>query len=519
MKNIVIVLLFFAHLAVIPSCKSRGVMEKEPNNSFSTAGAVTVDASHLGYMGGPGDRDFYIYSSEGRGAIDIQVSGVKGINLAFKIWRGEEEPRLLKYVDDNRKSSPERLANLSVAPGTYYIEILQSDRDAKKPNREIPYELTLKMRDAVSEESEPNDSRDDADTLSADGGITGYYSPAYNRLNEEGDTLHREEDWFVLDISLKQDETRLLDLSLSGVIGINSVMALYDSGGNLLAETDNGGPDEPESISGAGIKKSGSYYVLVWSKGYTASHEEPYRLAATLREHDAGVEIEPNGDPERCNVIQNNIITGRINTKDDIDMFLYEGMDGPSFFRIELKPPEDMDVMLAIQGNDREKITECNSGGRGKKEVYPNYFAAGSFYITITAKTGEKLPDGEYVLTVAPLGDREGHEREPNNEIAQAGQIKGASVTGYTSSRGDKDYFRISHDVRVKERFEIRGPKGGAIRVSITDPLGYIIKTIDAVGDRAMTFSEMIDKKGYIIVESIKEDYDAPYIIYFRGAQ
>ncbi|MBN1496760.1 MAG: hypothetical protein JXA07_08330 [Spirochaetes bacterium] len=519
MKKISIMLILFVQLAVAVSCSKKGIMEKEPNNTFSTAGSVTVDAPHLGFMQTPEDRDFYIISIEEQGAVDIRVSGVRGINLAFKIWRGEEEPRLIKVIDDNRKSSPERMPNLSVLPGIYYLELFQSPRDPKKINNEIPYELTLKLRDMISEESEPNDSMDDADTLYPDREIIGYYAPGYNRMNEDRENLHREEDWYVMDIGLDPDKIPLLDLSLSGVTGVNSIMALYDSEGTLMVESDNGQMNEPETISGAGIKKPGSYYILVASRGYAANNDEPYRLNAVLREHDSGSEFEPNDDFESANPISNNIVTATIHSKDDSDVFLYELSEGPSLFRIELKPPEDMNAILSIYGEGREKIIDINAGGRGKKEVYPNFFADDKFYIGVTAKTGEKLPTDEYILTVTRLGDSESQEREPNNDIAHAGIVTGNSISGYTSARGDRDFFRLAYDMRVKERFEVSGPDGGAIKVSITDPLGYIIKSVEVSGDRKMIFNEMIDKKGYIIIDSVREDFDNPYTIILRGVQ
>src|SRR4030042_1827043 len=88
----------------------------------------------------------------------------------------EKEPKLIKWIDDNRKSSPERFPNLLTTPGKYFIEILQSDRDAKKVNKETLYELVLKSREPISEESEPNDSKDEANKIYPSKEITGYFS-------------------------------------------------------------------------------------------------------------------------------------------------------------------------------------------------------------------------------------------------------------------------------------------------------------------------------------------------------
>jgi len=516
--RVIVPVICLVMLVPMLGCSKKGKMEKEPNNSFSTASDITTDERFLGFMGTPNDRDFYHIRVDNRGILDIQLSGVKGINLAMKIWKGGEEPKLIKWIDDNRKSSPERMANLMVTAGDYYIEVFQSDRDRRKSDRENTYELMMKSREAISEESEPNDSREDADTLHVNKEITGYFSPAYNRLNEDRENLHREEDWFAVDVSLKESTPELVDVSLSGVSDINSVLCLYDSEGTEIAMADNGGAGEPETISGAGIKKSGTYYIMVASKGYTANHEEPYTLSAVLKEHDSGTEMEPNNDFESTNNISN-IITGRINSKDDKDIYLYQANSGPSIYRIELRPPEDMDAILTIYDSDREKILDINSGGRSKKEVYPNFYAEKDFYIAVSARSGDKVPAGEYIVSVTPFKSIIDQEREPNNELTQANKLTVKTITGFTSSRGDKDYFLIAGDSRIKQKFEVQGVRGGAIKVSVTDPLGYIIKTLDVQGERRVVFGEMIDKKGYLIIEAETENYDNPYTVILRGAQ
>ncbi len=505
-------------LVSLASCSKNGKKEKEPNNSFATAGDISLDARFTGFMDTPNDRDFYRLIIDKPGVIDVNCSGVKGINLAVKVWKGEEEPRLLKWIDDNRKSSPERLGNLGVIPGTYYFEILQSDRDTRKSSTESSYELELKSREAISEESEPNDSKDEADSLRQDNEITGYFSPAYNRMNENTENLHREEDWYVVDVALGSDTPALITVSLSGVTEINSILSLYDENDTLISTSDNGGTGEPESITGAGIQKSGSYYIIVASKGYAANNDEPYTLKVTMLERDAGAEMEKNDDFDSANGIVNNVITGKINSRKDRDLFLCT-VTRPSAYRIELRPADDMDTICSIYNINQEKIIDINNAGSGKKETYPNYFSDKDFYIEVTMRSRDSLPTGEYVLSVTPLEENESMEREPNNDVPQANGLKAKTISGYTSFKGDKDYFKLSYDSRVKDRFEVRGARGGEIRVSVTDPLGYITKTVDVKGEKKVIFSEMIDKKGYIIVESVTESYDYPYTINLRGGE
>ncbi|OHD65333.1 MAG: hypothetical protein A2176_15475 [Spirochaetes bacterium RBG_13_51_14] len=469
-----------------------------------------------GYMNSANDRDYFVLDAVPGSIYDIQLSGVKGINCSIVIWKGYDEPKLVKWIDDNRKSSPERFANLSATGGTYYIEILESDRDPKKENRETPYELRVKAREAISEETEPNDSKEEAVPLTPDREVTGFFSPAYNRGNENKDNLHREEDWYMFEANLASDSPALADATLSGVYGVNSVLSLYDDDGDEIEVSDNGGVGEPESISGAGIQKPGRYYLFVASKGYASNNDEPYTLKVSLREHDPGTEMEKNDDFDSANTIVNNVITGAINSRDDQDVYLYQ-VSGSTLYRIELRPSETMDAMLAIYRGDKEKIIDINNGGRGKKEAYPNFFTDANFNIVVASKSSAGTPGEEYVLSVTPFMNTDNQESEPNNELSQSNRIPGTVMKGFTSYKGDKDFFLLSYKSRVKEKFEIKGVKGGQIRVSITDPLGYITKSVDVRGERTVTFSEMIDKKGYCIVESVAENYDNPYTIILGG--
>ncbi len=503
---------------VITACTKKPHIEVEPNNDFATAGEIVPGARLRGYMDAPNDRDFFLYNAQENGIIDVRLSGSRGLNLAIRIWKGRGKPELIKMIDDNRKSSPERFANLAVEPGPWFVEIFSSDRDPKKGNREDYYELELKAREIISEEAEPNDSTDQAGIVTPGVPVAGYYSPAYNRMNSSAEFRHREEDWYRVDCTLDYGSPALMEVNLTGVTGINPVLRLIDGDGNVIAMADNGGAGEGERIIGAGIRESGTYYIMIAALNYMINNDEPYSLGVILREHDRGAELEKNDDLDSVNVMVDNHITGRMNHPDDIDFFLYN-TDAPALYRIEVRPPEDMDASIAFFNRKRERVIDVNSAGRGRREVYPNFHSDSDFYIAVSSKTGTPLPAGDYILTVTPLRNAENYEREPNNEVSRANSIPGTTVSGYTSYPGDKDYFLLAFNSRINERFEVTGVKGGEIKVSVTDPLGYIIRSVDVRGNSKIVFNETIDKKGYLIVESLSEDYDNPYTIIFGGGK
>jgi hypothetical protein len=181
--------------------------------------------------------------------------------------------------------------------------------------------------------------------------------------------------------------------------------------------------------------------------------------------------MEKNDDFDSANGIVNNVITGKINSRKDRDLFLCT-VTRPSAYRIELRPADDMDTICSLYNKDQEKIIDINNAGSGKKEAYPNLFSEKDFYIEVTMRSRDSLPTGEYVLSVTPLEENESMEREPNNDVPQANGIKAKTISGYTSFKGDKDYFKLAYDSRVKDRFEVRGARGGALRASVTGPPG-----------------------------------------------
>jgi hypothetical protein len=94
--------------------------------------------------------------------------------------------------------------------------------------------------------------------------------------------------------------------------------------------------------------------------------------------------------------------------------------------------------------------------------------------------------------------------------------VTGAEIRGYTSTARDRDYYYLKYERRVRLEAAVKGVRDGIIRVSITDPLGYILRTKTVQGDSLETLSEMIDGGGYLLVETVKASYDNPYEIEVR---
>ena len=125
------------------SCVKKKQFEIEPNNTFLTANVIEAGKSISAYVDSSSDQDFFMYYSKDESVLDINLSAVKGVNHSIEIWRDNGIKDLLKLTDDNRKSSAERVRNLYVEEGTYFINISHGDRDKPAGNKENSYSLII----------------------------------------------------------------------------------------------------------------------------------------------------------------------------------------------------------------------------------------------------------------------------------------------------------------------------------------------------------------------------------------
>ena len=515
MKNRIYFFSVFLAVLLFWGCKKEPT-ETEPNDSFAAANFVSIPCSIKGYLQSDNDVDFFYFNVNNNSIIDVKTPGIKGVNHSIKIWRDAPTPVLLKHIDDGRKSSLERMCNFFAAPGKYYVSIQHGEGDPQKGNPDTPYSLIMTARNFTGdEECEPNDNIKQANLIQLGRDIKGFFSPASNRLNAGGREPLREEDWFAVSLDCSRGPI-ILDISLSGVSGINSVLEVYDPDGNFVTARGNNSTGFGESISSLGITKSGLWHIVVAAKNRAANHDEPYTLRVSNRDYNPTMELEPNNSIEIANEIKGSYIEGSINYPGDTDYFIYPHKGAPGFYRVSLKPDSETSLFLTLfstddSGNFR-KIAEVNNGGAGVEEIFPNFYAADKF-VCVVSSTSPYVEGNSYRLTIEPLSDTVGMEIEPNDTKEEANIVKGGIIKGFTSKAGDRDYFKLQYNERLSAVFEITAPKNGEIKVSVTDPMGFILKNIRVEGGKSAKLSEMIDGTCYLIVEALELDLDNPYTI------
>ncbi|PKL18342.1 MAG: hypothetical protein CVV49_06465 [Spirochaetae bacterium HGW-Spirochaetae-5] len=508
-KKSISLIVFFIFII---SCKISTNTEKEPNNTFANANKISINNEITGYLESENDTDCFIVDVDQEQILKIALSGIKGVNHAVSIYRNENPgPVLIKVIDDNRKSSPETFANLYVEPGQYFFTISHGSRDIKKGNTETPYKLNITSRSYLNEEKEPDDTIFSATEISDKSIIIGYFSPAQNTMNNDPKTKMQELDFFKFNISITDNIPVLINVRLTGVTGVDSVLSLLTGTMEELHIADNAGSSESEMISDFGIKESGTYYIRVSSKNFLVNHEIPYELTLEYKQYDQNSELESNNSFDKSNLILNNIITGRISNSGDSDFFHFVPQFKNRFYKATCSGASGLDIVMTIYDNNHNKLFEINNSGAGEPEKIPYFMVKNPIYISVTALSLSS-PESEYTLALEQYDSNEILEVEPNNSKNTA-NILNNRITGFITYRNDIDYYLLKFTEKQRVKLTVRGVKNGRIKISTTDPLGFIIKSKEINADEEVSFNEIFDKKGFLIVESAVPDFEFPYTI------
>lgn len=504
----------FIMLFISFSCKKEIRMETEPNNTFSNATPVSCDQPVSGYISTDNDVDYYRLDITSPAILDIQLSAIKGVNHALRIWQDADAPVPVKLIDDTRKSSLERFINLRVNPGIWYIAVQHGERDIPKANPDTPYSLLISSRTPLLEESEPNDTPAHATQLSPGETITGYFSPGTNRTNEAGEVPAREEDWYQLTIPAADDGTlRAIDVFLNPVAGINCILYLYNDNGILIGMSDNGEPGQGESIESMGVRNGTLLHIMVCSKNYTAS-TEPYILKTDLHPWSPDMELEPNNSRESATVMSGNTMKGSINGSGDCDWFRIPAVAGARALRLEVIPGHELDLRLDLFDSSGISRGTVNNGREGITEVIPIVRTESDLIISVSTRDA-KTSGGTYTINLNRIDQTDGadFEIENNDTRKSAMKIAPGKIIGLVNHAADKDYYLLEFRERKTIKACLKTPDSGKLRFSVTDPQGYVLRSVEGSNGAEIVIKELIEKRGYLIIESLKDDFEHTYLM------
>ncbi len=503
--------IFFTVIIVflVFSCNKKNNSETEPNDKMSQANPIEIGKTYTGKLETESDIDNYYYKTGSNEVLSISLSGLKGVNHAVKIWKiVNSNPVAIKLIDDNRKSSPENFANLSVDPGEYIFSIIHGMKDQKKGNSESFYEFTVNSMVIQNDEHEPNDSADNACRISPGEKRGGFFSPGLNFLNSR-DKDFKEEDWYFFDIEGDVKVPLIVSAEISSVPSVDSVLLLYDEKFNEIYRADLNITGSGEKIPDMTLKSTGRYYLVVYSKNYLSNTMNPYEITMNLKSPETGREMEPNDSPEKANIIENDFISGTVLSQNDKDFFRLN-LQTNKLKKIILKGGVGTGIRLE-QIRSGEVISKFDKTESDMSLLIPNImiYPGDNFKITGSFSSGKV---NSYELAFSDISV-EGNMEIENNDNIEKSNILRDDITGFISREGDIDYFKMLSDKKVKYEITVVGVKDGKLSVSTTDSLGFIISTIEIDGDKTARFIELINQKGYLVVEAKSRTSENPYKI------
>jgi serine/threonine protein kinase len=156
---------------------SSGPVEHEPNHDPDTATPLQPYVGVRAFLGqrldeGSGDVDLFkfAYQSDPPGAVMIELTAIPNIDTVLELLRpGQDTP--IVASDFGGKGEGERLPNVPLEPGTYFVRVRERTVAGELPTENVsdPYHVHWEPLELLENfEREPNDSLGFSETLPLD---------------------------------------------------------------------------------------------------------------------------------------------------------------------------------------------------------------------------------------------------------------------------------------------------------------------------------------------------------------
>ncbi len=308
--------------------------------------------------------------------------------------------------------------------------------------------LCLVWQVTFANESEPNDTKAQANTLALNGSNNGKINPA-------GD-----QDWWKVTTT---GDGRL-DITLSGITGAPTWVYLYDNNGTtqLNAQYTN----NIYTLSTDGLA-AGTYYVKVVC--YYGSDTSSYNISNALVPPAQANDAEPNGTKSLAKVLPlNGSKTGHINyyynnAKDTLDWYkVTTNADGR--LRLTMTSANGQNVWAYLYDNDGTTLLASGYTAGSAVVVNQDGLAAGTYYIRVnTYYSSEFAP---YTLADSLFVPAQPNDAEPNDTKAQAVTLaQNSSTTGHINY-----YYNLLKD--GADWYKLTTTQDGMISLTITSHNG-----------------------------------------------
>ncbi len=310
-----------------------------------------------------------------------------------------------------------------------------------------------------ADEAEPNDQPDQAGQLALPGGIHGALDGA--------DDVDRYQ--------LKVDQSGWLNVSLSGIDGVNLVLELGDAKGATLAKSDRGPAKTAEGLPNYPVEP-GSYLLTVSefhkkSRKPRTGTSPTYDLVARLESDPPPANQEREPDEEVTHAMELLLGVngfGYVGWNGDVDLWRYSFDNFGDDYSFDVNVTAVGGVRLSVEVlDDNSDPVVSRSGDKGKPVTIRNLQRKPGndhYYVRIGGRSSNPLERYSLRLT-SRLMDLD-EEREPNDDQQSAQALRDdpkeveGTRKGYLGP-GDHDWYRLP-----------AGTSAALVTVTVEPPVG-----------------------------------------------
>lgn len=408
--------------------------DTEPNNNAAQAKVLALNKSTTGHAG-------YYYNLKRDTADWFKITTNANGRLRLTLQPGNGKTMRIYLYDNNgttllgsEYSSTNAVLNADgLAAGTYYVSVFcyyNSDF--------APYTLYDSLfLPAQANDTEPNNTRAQAQNLPLNNSTTGHCGYYYNLYRDTA-------DWF----KITTNANGRLRLTLKPANGKTMRIYLYDNNGTTLLGSEYSSTNAVLNVDGLA---PGTYYAKVFC--YYSSDFAPYNLYDSLFLPAQANDTEPNNTKAQAkNLPQNSSTTGHVGyyynlKRDTADWFkITTNTDG--LLRLTLKPANGNTMRIYLYDNDGTTLlgSEYSSSNA---ILNRDGLAAGTYYVKVFCYYNYNF--APYTLTDSLITYNNNADQEQNKYASQAraipanGTIPGHVGFYYNKTRDTTDWHKINY--------------------------------------------------------------------------
>ena len=360
-------------------------------NTRASATPAMIDVPINGEINPGTDTDYFSVVVAGAGTLRATTTG--GTNTMGAIY---DSGGMQLAADDNSGTDTNfDVSHNITAPGTYYVRVTSAGSGTGM------YRLTVTFM--------PDDH----------GNTQATATRVISGMQVAGDIkTGDDQDWF----SIQATGAGTIRAVTTGTT--NTMGAIYNNSGAVLAANDDGGEDMNFELS-VQVTSAGTYYVRVTSAGMGTGM---YSLTATFIPDDHG-----NNRARATRITSGMEIAGNIETGDDQDWFSIVVTAG---VRLRAVTTGMTNTIGTIYNNSEAVLATNDDDGEGMNfNVSARITSTGTYYVRVTSSgTGT----GMYELTVTSIPDDYGNTRASATPVTI-----GMPIDGEIDPGTDIDYFSI----------------------------------------------------------------------------